>query len=76
MSRPSLYAEAVAAGISVDHHESDLYLPWTAEVREMLKTHGKSGVSAVPFRSEIDGTMWVDVPFSYDPWWLARCGRI
>jgi hypothetical protein len=25
-----------------------------------------------PFKSEIDGTLWIDIPFMYDPYWEKK----
>lgn len=69
MGSPSLYAEAVALGIPTDSHESDLYLPRTAQTVALVKKWNRS-VST--FTSQIDGKLWLDVPFAFDPWWEAR----
>jgi hypothetical protein len=55
-----------------DHHESDLYLLATPEAWTIMKHHEKRGKI---FRSEIDGKLYYDIPFAYDPWWIARTGR-
>lgn len=65
----SLYDEAVACGIPVDCHESDLYLLDTPIARELCRKHGyKFGT----FLSEVDNRMWLDVPFACDPFWKSR----
>ena len=68
----SLYEDIKAAGIEIDHHESDLYFPVTLESREILR---KSGRAHTMFRSAIDGSLWFDCPFAYDPWWIEQTGR-
>ena len=72
MSAPSIYLDAVAAGIPVDHHESDLYMLATPESRALVAKHG---LWATPFKSHVDGKAWLDVPFAYDPFWEARAAQ-
>ena len=55
-----------------DHHESDLYLLATPEAWSAMKQHEKRGQL---FRSEIDGKLYYDIPFAYEPWWIAKTGR-
>lgn len=65
----SLLDALVAAGIEVDHHESDLYVPSTPEAWRIIQTHdgGKWAKSATVFVSQIDQKQWIDVPFAYTP---------
>jgi hypothetical protein len=65
--KPSFY-EAVKH-IKHDHHESDLYLLWTSESAELVKQYSKN---AKVFRSELDGELYFDVPFAYEPFWTAK----
>jgi hypothetical protein len=70
----SLYTEIVKRGIEHDHHESDLYIPYTAETKVLLDEHHKQGGSkASGFISK--GRAWVDIPFAYDPYWQAEARR-
>jgi len=62
----TIYEACKAEGIETDNHESDLYIPATYRTRELLKKYGKRGEA---FTSQIDGTRWYDVPFSFDPFW-------
>ena len=76
----SLYTDARDRGLEIDHHESDLYLKDTPEARALLAEHGKKGRRTYEvdgwnvsrFKSEIDGTYWLDIPFDYEPWHLRR----
>ena len=68
----SIYDDMKSAGIAIDHHESDLYIPATQEARAILDKHGNTSYTA--FISQVDGTRWYDVPFMYAPWWDARGG--
>lgn len=65
----SLYKELVAAGVPIDHHESDLYVRDTSVARSILARHGKKGTA---FTSQIDGKRWLDVPFAYEPFWEKK----
>jgi hypothetical protein len=70
----SLWDEIEARGIPYDHHESDLYIPVTAETRELVSRYDKNRTATV-FKSQTDGKMWFDIPFAYLPWWEKRTGR-
>lgn len=70
----TIYEQLQAAGVPLDHHESDLYAKDTPETRRILdaaRTLGKC-TSATRFRSQIDGAFWWDIPFHYDPFWPKR----
>lgn len=73
---PTLYDEAVKRGIKIDHHESDLYLPATEEVRTLLIHYGHDRrgrmATAKLFKSNFGDGMWYDVPFAYAPFWRER----
>lgn len=64
----SLYTDAVAKGLTLDSHESDLYVLATPEAVSLVKRH-KWAHSAFVGN---DGKVWLDVPFAFDPWWEAR----
>jgi len=66
----TIYTEALEKGIEISNHESDLYLPMTNQVADILNNHPKTKHTL--FRSSIDGKMWYDIPFAYDPWWNAK----
>lgn len=70
----SLCSELAAAGIPVDHHESDLYVKDGPAAREILSRHAPDG--ATRFTSQVDGQVWVEVPFAYEPFWDARDGTL
>ena len=65
----TLYEQLKAAGVPLDSHESDLYALATSEAHEIVlaSCHMYS-----VFRNELDGKLWLDVPFAFDPWWKAR----
>lgn len=68
----TLYSDCVAAGVQVDHHESDLYIPANETTRALLVKHG---ARASIFTSQIDGKPWYDVPFAYQPFWDAKASN-
>ncbi len=69
----TLFEEIVSRGIPYANHESDLYIPATDETRALVKQCRHSTPSA--FVNEVEGGLWLDVPFAYDPWWQRRVQR-
>jgi hypothetical protein len=68
----SLFSEVLAAGIPHASHESDLYLPDTPAVRQLLVKHPDWLRNVQRFSNQVEGGSWIDVPFAYDPWWEVR----
>jgi len=68
---PSIYEDIVTEGVEHDSHASDLYVPDTPQVREILAKHSLvPGWSAQRFTSNIDNKPWLDLPWlghSLDP---------
>ena len=59
----------------IDHatYSSDLYIKKTLESAKLIAEYEfKSGVTT--FVDNIDGCIWYDIPFAYDPFWsgIAR----
>ncbi len=71
-SAKSLYQALRAAGVPIDHHESDLYVLDMPIARTLIAKHGKKGTA---FTSQIDKRRWIDVPFAYDPFWEKKQRR-
>ncbi len=67
----SVYERLKALGVPMSNHESDLYVKATPEAIEATKNEANRRF----FTSQIDGTLWIDLPFRYEPWWIKRCGR-
>lgn len=65
----TLYEQLHAAGCQIDSHASDLYVMSTPRAREIVRA---SGWQRSFFVSDIDGKVWIEVPFAFDPWWHAR----
>lgn len=72
MTKPTLHAALVAAGITTDHHESDLYFPVSPVAVTILDGYPDHKAIAKRFVSNTDGKAWVDVPFAYEPFWQAK----
>jgi hypothetical protein len=70
----SLYERLKAAGVPLDNHESDLYALATPEAVRILATHPDTHHTRT-FVSQLDGQLWLDIPFAYTPWWEARARR-
>jgi len=62
----SLYDRLRAAGVPLDHHESDLYALKTPESEAIMKTDDHI---VTTFVSRIDQKVWYDIPFAYKPFW-------
>lgn len=68
----SLYADILAAGIPHTSHETDLYIPDTPEARAILARYPLEQRNAKRFKNQVEGGVWIDVPFSYLPAWEAK----
>lgn len=69
----SIYQELLAAGIELDHHQSDLYAKATDVSREIVQRYQFASI-VTTFRSNIDGSQWFDIPFAYEPYWEQKAG--
>lgn len=72
LNRPpyiDVYAQLLAASAEIDNHESDLYVKATPETCRIVR---QSGWYATTFRSPVDGTPWIEIPFAYTPFWTRR----
>ena len=67
---PSLYDEMVKAGVEMDHHESDLYVPVNDVTRAILARYPKQARKT--FASNPDGKPWYDIHFAYEPFWADK----
>jgi len=65
-SNRGLYQQLLAADVPLDSHESDLYVKVTPESSRIVE---ESGHSSTMFTSEVDGKLWYDLPFAYEPFW-------
>lgn len=65
----SLYTDLIEAGQPVSNWQSDLYCPVNEVTCALLKKHDKL---ATTFTNQVDGGLWFDVPFAFDPYWEQR----
>lgn len=73
-AEPTIYEQMLEAGVEVDHHESDLYVPANEVTRKILDG---AGVKRDAYHASLfwrDGAAWYDVPFAYDPFWARKDG--
>ena len=70
VEKRSIYEEMKALGIPIGNHYSDLYVLATPESEAVLKRHKEHSYSM--FKSRIDGEMYFDIPFAYEPYWEKR----
>ena len=67
--------EAVKAkGIQHDNHSTDLYIPVNAETRALVAEY-EFKCNVTTFICQIDGKLWYDIPFAYEPEWERRLGH-
>lgn len=69
--RKSIYEALKATGAPMDSHESDLYVKKTPETEKIIKTY-KYRDNVTTFSNQLNGGIWYDVPFAYQPWWDSR----
>ena len=68
MDTPKTIYEAMKRlDIPMDSHESDLYVKMTPGSIAICKAFNAYNTSL--FRSEIDHSTWIDIPFAYQPFW-------
>jgi len=65
---PSIYSQLLALGAQMDNHRSDLYVKRTPETAALLGS--REGVTV--FTCQLDGKLWYDVPFAFEPYWDAK----
>ena len=66
-----IHKALVNAGVPVDHHQGDLYCKATPQA--LLLLHGyKWQANITRFRSAIDGSHWIDIPFAYTPFYEKK----
>jgi len=64
----TIYEQLKAAGVPTDSHQSDLYAKKTPESEAIIATYESRSI-VTTFISQIDKTIWYDIPFAYDPFW-------
>jgi hypothetical protein len=72
-----IYDQLKAAGVPLEHYESDLYAKVTTESANIVNRYPfVSQVST--FYNNIDHELWYDIPFAYQPFWdeKERIGKL
>lgn len=80
----TLYADLKAAGCTLGNHESDLHVKLCPQAIHVLREHSMAEyrpagpsrgepwiklTGCSQFRSEVDGTLWIEIPFAFAPFW-------
>jgi hypothetical protein len=66
-----IFQEMQQAGVEIDNHESDLYVPVT-DVTRAIVARFEFKQSVTTFQNQITGTLWYDIPFAYTPFWESK----
>ena len=70
-----VYTAMTKAGVQIEHHETDLYVPVNEQTTAILGNYPLAESIATKFRSDHPddkGTLWYDIPFAYLPGWPKR----
>lgn len=67
----NIYEDMKAAGVQIDNHESDLYVPVTDVTRAIVARYSDTH-SITSFRHATTGAHWYDIPFAYAPFWANK----
>lgn len=70
--QPSLFEDIIAEGIQHNNHYSDLYIPDNTQTRKILERHPDQKKVSAAFVNQVEGGLWIDIPFAYDPFWVER----
>ncbi len=69
----SLYTDLLEAGQPVSNWQSDLYCPVNDVTRALLKKHNittaTTFIANTTLKNKVEGDLWYDVPFMFDPFW-------
>lgn len=68
----SLYTELVENNVPVSNHYSDLYFPKNDKTTAILAKYSTQKSNATRFINQVEGGVWYDVPFAFDPYWLNK----
>jgi len=65
----TVYEQLKTAGVPLSSHESDLYAKVTPQSTAILKA---SATQFTTFVCQIDGGLWYNIPFAFQPFWDAK----
>lgn len=66
-NQKSIYEKCVLFEVEIRHHESDLYIPVNELTRALVESYEFKG-SVDTFENQIEGGVWYDIPFAFDPY--------
>jgi len=75
MQIKDVYNRMKEAGVEIGSHSSDLHVPVT-ETSTAILEHYEFHENVTKFRSLVDGKMWYDIPFAYQPFWDKVDARV
>ena len=67
----TIYEKMVQAGVKIENHFSDLYVPKNAITDQIVADYEFPAMISV-FRDNIDHELWYDIHFAYDPYMFGR----
>ena len=67
----TIYEKMVEAGVKIENHCSDLYVPKNETTDEIVADYEFPAMVSV-FRDNIDHELWYDIHFAYDPYMFGR----
>lgn len=63
-----LWKQIQKQNIKYSHHESDLYIPVNHKTKDLIERY-EFRKNVKEFVSEVENTLWYDIPFGYMPFW-------
>jgi len=69
----TIYEQMKKAGVKIEHHESDMYVPKN-EVTDAIIADYEFKDNCEEFYSDMSQEYWYDIPFAYDPYIEAKLG--
>jgi hypothetical protein len=70
-----IYQELLAAGVPIDNHESDLYVP-VNEVTHTIVARYEHRTNVTTFVNQVTGAHSYDIPFAYSPFWDRKKAQV
>lgn len=75
MSYTTINRQLDDIGAELDGHESDLYVKDEPKIWAVLGAY-EFVCNITRFRSQIDGQIWLDIPFANDDFWDKRRKKV
>ena len=71
----NIYQQLTEAGCQISNHYSDLYVEVSEASRKIIRDYEFLSKVQV-FRNNLDGRLWYDIPFAYEPYWEEKQAKI